>query len=139
VSSSSSSSRKKKSSTKEETPGDSKPENSDNSEASAQVIIFVLFLTFISIFIYFLQAWGTEELCAAAWDGTDISTFREKVQELPLSEINGVNFRGHTPLFCAAYQVHHEHLIALLKVPGIEVNKGDTTKGNSALHGMRRG
>eukprot|EP01127_Copromyxa_protea_P016644 TRINITY_DN4980_c0_g1_i1.p1 TRINITY_DN4980_c0_g1~~TRINITY_DN4980_c0_g1_i1.p1 ORF type:complete len:1461 (+),score=442.57 TRINITY_DN4980_c0_g1_i1:40-4422(+) len=81
--------------------------------------------------------WGIEELTHAASVGSDITVFRQKLSQLH-GIVNSTNSNGQTPLFCAASRGNADHLFALLKVPGIDFHKGDTTDKSSPLHGAAR-
>lgn len=84
-----------------------------------------------------------------AWEGTDIMLFKKLLSCIPPQHIDVVNDRGQTALYCACHRGHLYHVMELLKVDGINVNKqikgpqkappvteprSSLSKGATALH-----
>eukprot|EP01127_Copromyxa_protea_P010368 TRINITY_DN2523_c0_g3_i1.p1 TRINITY_DN2523_c0_g3~~TRINITY_DN2523_c0_g3_i1.p1 ORF type:complete len:958 (-),score=203.98 TRINITY_DN2523_c0_g3_i1:27-2900(-) len=80
------------------------------------------------------NTYTVDDLCSAAWNGGDIEKFQEILSFLSVDEINKTNSRGQTALYCAARQGYVDYVVALLNVPGIDLNKGEVSKKSTPLH-----
>lgn len=88
-----------------------------------------------------------EELCNNAWNGGDIQDFQVLLSDMSIDAINSTNSRGQTALvptfsfrfspcqYCACRQGRQAHVETLLQIRGIDINKGETVKQGTPLHG----
>jgi len=75
-----------------------------------------------------------EDLCRMAWKGDRLDEFKAMINQFDGAEINTMNARGQTALYCASYNGHKNHVLALLLAPGIDLNCQTTLHGSTPLH-----
>eukprot|EP01126_Amoeba_proteus_P059895 TRINITY_DN7874_c0_g1_i7.p1 TRINITY_DN7874_c0_g1~~TRINITY_DN7874_c0_g1_i7.p1 ORF type:complete len:405 (-),score=82.66 TRINITY_DN7874_c0_g1_i7:760-1974(-) len=75
-----------------------------------------------------------EELTKLAWEASNHDRFSELLQICSLETLNGYNSRGQTALYCACRAGNLTSVVAMLSVPGIDVNKGENIRQSTPLH-----
>eukprot|EP01125_Pyxidicula_operculata_P010198 TRINITY_DN3359_c1_g2_i1.p1 TRINITY_DN3359_c1_g2~~TRINITY_DN3359_c1_g2_i1.p1 ORF type:complete len:1830 (+),score=475.91 TRINITY_DN3359_c1_g2_i1:100-5589(+) len=74
----------------------------------------------------------TEELCEAAFKG-DLNKVKSMISTMNIEDINNVNTRSQTPIYCASRSGNFEILKILLSVDGVNVNTKES-HGSTPLH-----